>query len=400
MATQSVKDILGTEIPDPAFSVSFNRQAPLPPEMTFQRAGKAWQYNPSKGQYESVPAGTLRRHGNDGAALIERSAATNYVPWSNDFSQWNTFNGASVNSQNTPLLEGKQAYLVEANGTNSFIGLSAGTFSGSKESAYFIFERAPKDSIDLEIRNTDQSSTVIRARYTFGSGASIVGGSGEAHFRVLEENGALNNPNSSIIALEVLYTGTGGDGRAINVYPDPVGGDNQSTFHHAQINHWPTPSSPFPTSGSAEEREPDELKLTNFDAYTSRKSTFLAVITPTLYSQKFSDAGFLGTVGGEIFGVDVGSEPFGFQSSDRTNQGLKIDNFIEPYEKTRLLAGFTESKRKISANNTTASGAHDGDLNDESQFPRTLGFNSAPFLLHELRYYPEYMSNLKSEVLA
>lgn len=400
MATQQIKDILDTEIPDPALSVSFNRQAPVPPEMTFQRAGKAWQYNPSKGQYESVPADTLRSHGSDGAALIERSAATNYVPWSNDFSKWTTFNGASVKSQKTPLLEGKQAYLVAANETDSFIRLGSGTFSGSQESAYFIFERTPKDSIDLEIRNTDQSSTVVRARYTFGSGASIVSGSGEARFQVIEEDGALNNPESSIIALQALYTGTGGDGRAMNIFPDPVGGDNQSTFHHAQINHWPTPSSPFPTSGSAEKREADELELTNFDAYTSRKGTFLTVITPTLYDQKFSDAGFFGTVGGEIFGVNMGSEPFSFQSSDRTNPLLKIDNFISPYEKTRLVAGFTENKRRISANNTTASGAHDGDLNDESQLPRLLGFNSAPFLLHELRYYPEYLSDLKSEILA
>jgi hypothetical protein len=78
MATQSVKDILDTEIPKPTFSLQPSRAVPVPSDVTVNRSSGAWTQTPT-GLYEYKSAGQPRAYGGDQSLLVEGPQLTNYI---------------------------------------------------------------------------------------------------------------------------------------------------------------------------------------------------------------------------------------------------------------------------------------------------------------------------------
>jgi len=270
MATQSVKDILNTEVPKPSFVLSPSVPAPLPSGVTVTRNGGdnvARTLDPYSGKFEHVPEDTPRVYGDDQSLLVEAASRTNHVNYSADYTQW-VNDGTTINFASS-ILGGQNAtsYQIINNGSQSdSIQAQAGSFSSSMEVVWAILEEGNSTSYEVGARDTNNFNTIGGFIYDLQNGNIFPTGASNT-ISVNKRTITNNGPNGGKVVLCVArYDPTdginvSGAGREAQHFPDTNGNSGNAIVHQTQIEEAPNASSPIVTTSSAKTRAGDNYTI-------------------------------------------------------------------------------------------------------------------------------------------
>lgn len=293
MATQSVKDILNTEVPKPSFALSPSVPAPLPSGVTVTRNGQdnvARTLDPYSGKFEHVPEDTARVYGSDQGLLVEAAGRTNQIPKSSQISKANWDGSFDIASETKvdSILEEKNAYKITGAGSSSanVNKQNVGTFTGGTETVEFIIEKGTSGKVGGEVRNSDTGNSVVGFRYDWGTDTLTVASGSAQRMNTRRTAGPNGNP---LVFLTVSYSGgnaenTLGDTRRVFANVDPSASASSSIWHHAQLEEAPNASSPIVTSSSAKTRAGDDYTIPVGDWWNNTEMTLLIELTPLAYN--------------------------------------------------------------------------------------------------------------------
>jgi len=301
MATQSVKDILNTEVPKPSFVLSPSVPAPLPSGVTVTRNGSdnvARTLDPYSGKFEHVPEDTPRVYGADQSLLVEAAGRTNHVPHSSSptSTNWSHDSGIIVVSTYDSIVKGGTAVEVLGDGTDfSQISQSAGRFSGNKETLYMIIEATSSAKRSgVKIRDEIQSDTNTIAVDFDNETTSIDKAKfGSIRFHNLYKLKDLGPGGGPVYIVAVGYNASNKDNRrTVTFHPDIDNNDDKQVLHHAQLEEAPNASSPIVTGSSAKTRAGDDYVIPKGDWWNTKEGTFIFEFVPQLFYQPFDSEQF------------------------------------------------------------------------------------------------------------
>lgn len=270
-----------TTLPRPTWTLRPGYGKPLPSEMTFNRGSPRRTLN-QNGRWEEVPAGQPRIYGPEQALLLNNEAVTNLLPWSSDFSNWNT-DGTSVDDNTlTSIIAGENAARVSGNnatfGDRIVKGVSA-NLSSSLECAFFIVEKGTSNSIRFSAREITNYNGLFGCNYNWDNDS--LSGSGNAEYiesKRLAENGPNENP---IVILFVRYDPTNisgadysGNPYEIALRPDLNDNNQDVICHHTQVAHQRSISEPVVSSGSTTTVNGETLYGPAWDTLNADRATF------------------------------------------------------------------------------------------------------------------------------
>lgn len=391
MATQSVKDILNTEIPSPSFVLSPSVPAPLPSGVTHTRNGGddvARTLDPYSGKFEHVNENTPRVYGGDQSLLVE-AARTNHIKNSSDATQWGTPTSTSFPSAQTSVIAGETAYEVKSDSSSDDRLIpDAGQTTSSQEVLTVIVEKGTSDRTRL--RPYGDSGGFGNVIFDFiDEEIDTLGGADRADARLLDGR-------RNIYEIRIAYTpsSSGQNQRAI-LYPDPDGGLGSTIFHHAQIEETPNASSPIVTQGSAATRAGDDYTIFDYrndperdypEWYNDVQSTWFVDITPRYYNNSTTPA-ILTANGTSGIILYAGTTPDGLNwgSLDGTNvANPAVGN--PAFQSTKIAVSLTQNEIRCSVLGKSEVTSHNGSLLNRSSID--LGGDILLASINRLLYFP------------
>jgi hypothetical protein len=367
MATQSVKDILDTEIPKPSFVLSPSVPAPLPSGVTLTRNGQdnvARTLDPYSNKFEQVEEDTPRVYGSDQGLLVEATQRTNQQTHSSNFSEWTDFSSPF----GTSAITGQAAYRGGGDGTDTARWTQeAGSMPSGEFIAYAITEKKDVDLVGWGVRDTSQGGPrdFIAATYEF-SGDSI-----QVHE---EKNGTIKEANSRILGqgpnggtlvqLTMRLTGTQGNSRRGVILTDMGAGTsgNESLWHHFQIEDTTNATSPIVTDSTTKTRASDNYEIKVGSWFNNSGSTFILTISP-LFFRSTSLMKVLHNRRNTAEWVLIGSNepPYNIACFDGSS-GFGRNNVAPPFTPVKIAVSASQSEKILSVNGQSASGNHNGNL--------------------------------------
>lgn len=349
MATQSVKDILGTEIPRPVWAFRPSRAAPLRSDMTVtSESSNGTTYDASGGIFKARSSGG-RVWGESQSLLVEAQNATNIVEYSSDVSQWSksgTLTTTNITSRIDSNLSPVQAQRVKSGGSNArFIITAVESTSGNREVFSLILERGTAGKI--EITPYGDSSEFATARYNFTDDTFEADDSLGASAYKLD---AVND----LYILRVPYdtSGRAGEQDRALVYIDPTGNFGFHDFHHAQIEESYGGTMPIVTDANKKARADDKYTIFEGgrpDWWNYRQMTYLL------------DVEFLnGSPNGRILSDDAGEARIywngGLGVFDGNNFNSLSDKDLPSFERHKIAVSSTPSELRYAVNGGIGAG--------------------------------------------
>jgi len=271
MATESIKNILDTEVPRPSFVLRPSVAAPIPSEVTHTRNGQddvARTLDPYSGKFESVAEDTPRVYGDSQSLFMEASSRKNHVLYSSAINQSN-WGGTDLGAESavSSVIKGQTAYEQAGDSSNNFANIQngSGTLTGNAEVAHFIIEKGTAAESAVGVYNTTSGTHVFGLDYDWSADSTTVslGAVSDSYVRTLQSVG----PNGGkVVEIVVRYAGSNGgnvngESREARVYVDRTANSNTTICHHAQIEQAPNPSSPIVTGSTGKTRAADSYTI-------------------------------------------------------------------------------------------------------------------------------------------
>jgi len=384
MATQSVKDILNTEIPRPAFSLRPSPVAPLPNEATFNRSSKARTLNANR-DITQVSSGEARYYGADQPLLLE-PFETNRLIDAKDPSNWDRSEPGLSVTINAGAAKGQPFSRVTLSGTGfdkftNFLSVSGGDpvavsligrrFSGSdKDIVLALFDGTGTQSISVNLQDGSFGLSEDASGTTIESKVIDIGG-GWYYVKFVYEP-------TSTVDVNGLRLGLLGDGTEID-------------FLHAQAEKGYFVTTPI--SNNIGIRQPDKLEISVNDD-NDEEGTFIFEFS--IPAEKVSNNNAFLKFKGSGDKINIahngGGSPYFFKYSDSSSTtGIAATGLLSSFKKRKLAVSFDRNEIRISlaGNVNVNSQDYDGDIiGDDVKF-RLFGI---PLRLFSVRYFPQLLS--------
>jgi len=396
MATQSVKDILDTEVPKPSFVLSPSVPAPLPSGVTVTRNGQdnvARTLDPYSGKFKQVAEDTPRVYGSDQGLLVEADSRTNYVQYSSDLSKWNSVDTALTAVDNLIDSPNATAHSINAqNGDpNANAITDAGTFSGGEEIYKVLIGENTSDRIQLRVRdNTDSNSIFVQ--YNFSSDSFDGTGDSQIKDANARKFGSING--SKVTEITIRYDGfPQGNSRSVYIYPDRDGNSDSVYFYHAQLEEAPNASSPIVTSGSAKTRAGDDYTISVGDWWNTTQGSFLLTGT----SRVFAAGNTFGNPAQRWLNHGANTARLHYNNGnlrlfDDSGSNVDVLDATTAFSPVSVGISFTQNEMRLSANGSSnVTNSHDGSwLKKPSGI--LLGLLAVSVTFQDLSYIPRALS--------
>jgi len=401
MATQQIKDILGTDIPKPAWAYNPSRATPLPTEATFSRGGNGNEtgvtLDPITGEFTGRGQDVPRIYGANQGLLVETFETKQRVSDSTNPSapSW-TLNGLSANATGTIFADGGGRRLVPDTTGGSLVQDFVFQSNGNPESASFILEQANAnqsrvrvlditDGVDVAIIEIDWADLTLTEITTSSSFS----------YKLVEKvrDEGVGAANGKIARIIVGYNGLpSGHWSAVRVQPDPNGNGAATIFHGAQLEENEQAGTVLYRGSSGRTRQADSLSF-DLTEYTSpNRGTFFFEVVPRVkgnVSYMWTSKG--STKPGLFFGGKFGLwDP----------SGNRID-FGSPtrFQRHKVAFSFTDDQMWAAADgNSTAREPHDGSFLNTQEWS-VGGFNGTAILLSRASYRTEALTRSELETL-
>lgn len=349
MATQSVKDILETEIPRPVWALRPSKAAPLRSDITVTSEGSNGTTYDASGIFKARSSGG-RAWGESQSLLVEPQNTANIVKYSSDVSRWSksgTFTTTNITSRIDSDLSPVQAQRVksESGSDDRFIIEGVEATSGNREVFSLILESGTADKI--EINPYGDSSGFATARYDFTDDTFEVDNSlGASAYKLDEVN--------ELYILRVPYdtSGRAGEQDRALVYIDPTGNLGFHDFHHAQIEESHGGTMPIVTDANKKARADDKYTIFEGgrpDWWNYRQMTYLL------------DVEFLnGSPNGRILSDDAGEARIywnrGLGVFDGNNFRSLSSESLPSFERHKIAVSSTPSELRYAVNGGSGAG--------------------------------------------
>lgn len=407
----TVQDTLNAEIPDPSFSFWPRVNAPLPPEMTFSRADvdnpdpTARTLDPISQKFIAKGADQHRVYGAEQGLLVEAGKTTNHARNSSDVSVWpGGFGISSIGSGSTSYIKGFDSYLVRGSGQSENVNVNtpAGTFTGSNEIGYGIFEKKDAERCGLIVKNAN-ASAVANIKMKWSDLSVTVDKGPVREVRAVELPTPPNGEKAAILA--VTY-GSGnsenvsGDPRQINLLPDANANGNATYLHHAQVSNKTAFSAPIETDSTATTRAADVVEVVRDSGwYNERGMSFLLEVTPHTFDTQGSALrvlNFSSTGAVDLRGQSPPYKVFYFNSS---GGNIGISSIVPFYEKSKIVFSISRNEIIMGANGKTKRTTHGGQILTDMQGVK-FGLNQVTAKYHALDTFTTPLTESQVQILS
>lgn len=244
------------DAPLPSFSANFLSGA-LPPGLTYTNSSTTRYYWNASGSLATAAANegifeydplTLALKG----MRWEMEQRTNNVLYSSENNAAWAAVSSTITSSGVSVVPGKTPMLVTASFANGRATQAIGTLTGTTECVYAIAEQGTGATSRVMLFDGTTSSIVAQCTITWATEAiSGAGTYGATKLKAAGPNGG------KLFLLWASGTGTAGNIRRYNFYPDQTAGTGTAYLHHAQLEAGASPSSPIITTSAAVVRQPD-----------------------------------------------------------------------------------------------------------------------------------------------
>jgi len=403
MATQSVKDILGTEIPSPSWVWSPTKASPLPPDTVgFSRSSVAFTREYPTIGYSSRSAGTPRI--SQGDSFLMEQEQTNFVLSSSDISQNSSAFGSSGNVSlsdpareiiNSPDADSK---FIESGGSaNDRYRMDAsGTYSGGVEVVSVLAGRG--------------SSGKLRGLVT---GTTVeVDFDAETHNILRDEFGAIKSVNKRfflnprtgnnricqlVISLDTSVFDSTQD-RYLDVGPSSSTAGENVIHYHSQIETGNL-SSPIVTSGSKKSRAREGLTVEPKEWWNESGGTFFAEVIPQSFRFGFGAQKLIRAPVKEWLNITSSPSPFSIASYDGSLGIAHSNSTLDAFEPGRIAVSFTSSERRLALNGVAETFSHNGDLLAKPSTIKIGDNGKAQVRIKRISYFPDALTKSQLETL-
>jgi len=400
MATQQIKDILNQETPTPAFTLIPSHAAPLPSKIeSFTRPnpqGRA--FDPRSYSFTNYGADEPRIEGDRAGLLLENFEQTNEVHHSTQFSNWNTFLGAST----TTSLNIKNIVRVGASATrinpdssvspNSGIGQkSAGSFTATQEVFGAILEKRGADRSGIRVRDFTTNDTVTSISYDWvNDNLTLKNGTSIWHkSRVLREHGPNNGKTVLIVAgYNPNNTNSAGNQRRFQIFADQDSSGGDVIAHYAGLYENARFGSPIVTGAGPVTRGGDNLTIWENSPpswFNDREGTWVMEAEPRQLN--YTNGYYLDNFGqGHVFRI------FNGQVEAKDASGTRVEAGSPTAGSTfKAACGFDFQGFDLAVDGSVASaGSHDGTFLQNGYRMGAVGELKAR--IYRLVYYPTRIS--------
>jgi hypothetical protein len=419
MATQSVKDILDTEIPSPAFSFTATQAAPLPGNTYLDRPKPARAYDPSAGRFKEVGVNTARIHGQEQGLLIESQASANKVVYSADVggTGWSNNNVASgypvsVSSIIKEDDESANKFKTDVDSPPR-MEQSVGEFSGNHERVSATIENVGGATASaVTIYNIDANLHLSRIVYNWDNDTLTVV-SGQAKYTNREIIAEVGPNGGKVVRFESVVgpanpaNNTTDNGR-IFVYSDWNNDGVEMVCHHAQKVSGSNDvgavcaTVPVVSGSSSGTKGKDQFEIFTNGApswWNEQEGTFVAEVE------------IRNLVNGSIVlagGGQFSEQALGFSKRDgsrtwnvrvRSNSGQIEQGGVPAYERTTVAGAFSRNDMAAAVNGNVRSQNYSADsIVSENQLVSGQR-NAGSFLLKSLVYYPKRLSDDRLKII-
>jgi len=408
MATQSVKDILNTEIPSPAWTYRPSRAAPLRSDMSYNYSGVGrLRRDVVSGKYDRQTDGSPRIVGNDASLVVQPEGYTEEQQHATDPSQWfrNNTTGYGMTSAflNDPFLS-EDARFIANNGSNAFWAqVSDGNVTATATSRVMFEKRSGSFTARLEAREQDNNNTTGTLEFEADASGNLTVNSTSS----LENYGHRHmgqGPNGgALYALEMTYTVPSGrtDEKIANRM-QPI--SSGAIFHQQSIRE-DGQGHPRKTKTAALSRAGETVTI--FDSGTP---PWWNPDQGTFYIEFTAHGGYkpIVAIGDRFFEEWIKFNPeFNAVSITQAQDGVKASvagtEVYKPLRRTKVAASSSAGVQAITVNgsqskrNTFDASTNDGMLSPDNIL---IGDGSGPACqVHEVRYYPRFLSQKQRERL-
>jgi hypothetical protein len=405
MATQSVKDILDTEIPKPVWTLRPTRATPVPSDIgQFERSSKARGFNPSSVQWEEVAVDEPRTYGGNQGLIVSSLKHENLIKQSSDIFDWNQ-TGASVDTNRTSIIDGSKSTGRQISGNNSYdrYAISAGQTTTGESIYYTIIEPRSSTKIGMSVGNSNTGNEILVSYdinddsfNTVRENSGTVVDRSAATLRDIGPNGSGNNP-LILVALKFKQD-SGGDGQFVEFHPDFNGNGDSVIFHHGQADDLPVTGFPVVTKGSTRKIEPERAFVYNGGQpswWNSNEMTY--VIDFATFHANYATSAFVMANGGSNRFLNVFDG--GLSVVDSGDNSLSLGS-APGFERTRVAVSLTQSGMtgvSSADNSSIVSTNHSGSLLEQNQI--RIGGASATQIVYEISFMPKAVSNTALKAL-
>lgn len=417
MATQSVKDILNTDIPKPLWVWSPTTAAPTRSDMSFSRGDAGdpgTDHVLQQGEFAQVGPDKERVYRGEGMLLEPQR--TNDVTYSAKISRANATwdeNKLPTGAESTVngLIEKKNGYKYSTEGgTPSIYQQDSGTFLSNGPCAYkVIFESPPQNAasfVSMEARDQDQSINFGDVLFDVSQDPPVLeyvpSIYSKPYVRKIIDVGPNGGPvyeaGFGITETDLANNGSSGNSRWIYLQPDAAGNSGDTIFHYAGIEDYAlTAGSPIPTGANSATRNMDYLTASVGSVYNPTQP--ISIFFEFIYTFKNRDT--IDTGIGPILDIGGGYLARSFGNRPQLYDGNNVKGWSNKYNtfgNNKFVASFYPQTNtvKLANNNSSVSviSADARTLIDDSTM-RIEG----PAIWKNISIYPRGLSDNEMEIL-